>query len=516
MPPLDELPGEIVVPTREELIRRWKRSHKVRVPDAQTGPGTQPDIDARIAADALMPIYAAAVTIGKNAVLEEARGAALEQWGDEREGVGPPREAVGASGYATVAASSGGGTIVAGDELVHEDTGLLFQAIETKHYSNGDAVSILGKSTGPATNLEAGTQLRWTAQRPGIGATVTVLEQSDGSGLTGGRDRETDEEYLSRIQREKQERAASGNDAEYQAKAEETPTVAVQKAFTYPAILGPGTTCVVFTMRPPYAGGPRIPNAAQVALVEAHVVGQMPGDDGAFFALLAEEDADVVYSVSWAEEATGWEDIAPWPPYYAPAGTPGAIVVSAATSATSFTLAAQNGNYTGVQQPVAGQTIGFLDPDELEFVRKRILSFTGTGPWVITVDTTNNVSDTGYTPAVGQRAMPWSDSLESLLYTEATDDEPASGVLAYFDTLGPGEQVASFYDVGRRQRRQPRPPRNWPSELTTRDLIRAVTADEVEDVDVLEGDGVAPSTGTPGILSNILRLRYLSIFPETT
>jgi hypothetical protein len=221
--------------------------------------------------------------------------------------------------------------------------------------------------------------------------------------------------------------------------------------------------------------------------------------------LTTDENADIVYAVTWAESATGWEDVAPWPPYYAPAATPGGIVVSAATSATSFTLDTDDSDYTDVQQPQNGQTIAFYDPDEFVFRRKRILSFTGTGPWVITCDTTNDVSDTSYTPAVGQRACPWSDSLDILL----------PGIHAYFDSLGPGEVFASFYDEGRRQKRQPRPPREWPHTLTTRDLIGAVTADEVDDVEALEGDGLTPTIGTPGVLVYQLKLRWLSVFPET-
>jgi hypothetical protein len=179
--------------------------------------------------------------------------------------------------------------------------------------------------------------------------------------------------------------------------------------------------------------------------------------------------------------------------------------VTAATSPTSFTLGTSNGIYTGAQQPVVGQTIGFYDSPNFTFRHKRILNVAGTGPWVITCDTTNNASDASYAPVVGQRACPWSDSL----------DAPVAGVLAYFDTLGPGEQVSTFYDEGTRQRRQPQPPAFWPHRITTRGLIDAITSPEVEDVDVLEGDGVTPSVGTPGVLSRLLQLRWLSVFPKT-
>lgn len=506
---IEQLPGEIVVPTRDTLIEQWKRSHRLRVPDADTGPGTQPDVDARVAADALMPVYAAAKMAGRNAVLEEARGAALEQWG-EREGVGGRRDAVGASGYVTIAASTGGTTIVEGDELVDENTNLTFMAAETRLYLNGDAAPILGKDTGPATNLDAGTPLKWVSPRPGCGSVATVTAQSDGSGLTGGRERESDDEYLARIQNEKRTRAASGNDAEYQLAAEATPQVAVQKAFTYPAIFGPGTTSVVFTMRPLRPGGSRVPTALQVSLVEAHVTSQMPADDGALFGLVAEEDVDVVYRIRWAEFAQGWEDLVQWPPYYEPTpdSGPAAIVVSSVLSSTAFVLKPANDDYTDAPAPQAGQTIGFYDNAKAALRRKRIGSVLdigggGFGPWFITCDTSNNASDASYTPEIGQRAMPWSEGLADLL----------PGLLSYFDSLGPGEQVSSFHDEGRRQRRVPRPPREWPHTLTDRALTNAIALDELEEIEVLEGAGVTPSVGTPGVVSNILKLRHVAFFP---
>lgn len=517
--PIDQLPGEIVVPTRDEVIERWKRSHRTRVPEADTGPGTQPDVDARIAADALMPLFASAVIIGKNAVLEEARGSALDQWA-QREGVGPRRGEVGASGYVVARTSAGGSTIREDDELIDESSGLRYRVVETRHYLDGEAIPVVGKDGGSASNIPAGTPLKWTSPRPGSGPVAVVLQQADGSGLTGGRPAEDDREFLERILQEKRTRAASGNDAEYQLEAEKTPSVAVQKAFTYPCILGPGTTCVVFTLRPQRSGGSRVPNPVQVSLVEAHVSAKFPADDGAFFGMLEEEDADVVLAIDWTEEAPGWEDLVRWPPYFPPdpMSGPGAVVVASASSPTVFQLKTQNNIYSGAPAPQAGQTIGFYDPGGFTFRRKRILSVAGSGPWTITVDTTNSVSDTSYTPEVGQRAMPWSDSLNSLL----------PGIHAYFDRLGPGEQVATFYDEGRRQRRQPRPHRSWPSALTARALTEAASTipnpdptkpplpnEAVSEVRVLEGDGRVPSVGTPGVLSRILKLRFLSVFPET-
>jgi uncharacterized phage protein gp47/JayE len=505
----DTLPAEFSVPTRDETIALYKRAYKLRVKDADTRDGTQVDIDARVLADALTPVYAAAKTISRNSVLEEATGDAVAQW-CEREGVQPPKDAVGSSGYVVIAASSGGTTIQNNDELIHEPSAMLFRAVTSgagELKLPGSTLTIVGKSTGSATNLPANTQLKWTSPRPGCSPYATVYEQSNGDGLTGGREKETDEEAVDRVIEQKKNPRASGNDNEYQQTAEETPTVAVQKAFTYPAVQGSSTTCVVFTMRPLRAGASRVPGSAQISLVEAYVVGEMPGDDGPMLGALLEESATVVYGVNWSDVVTGWTDVAPWPPYKEldPDSGSGSAVIQSAASSTSFIVKCANDDYTTMPAPVAGKTVGLYDAANYTFRRKRILSVSGSGPWTITVDSTNNASDTSFTPAVSDRVMPWSDSLSELL----------ADIYKYNDTLGPGEQVSSFYDSGTRQRRQPRPAKgSWPSELTTKGLVDAITTDVVDDVTPLEGSGTTPSVGVPGVSSYILRINKIALFPD--
>ena len=86
--------------------------------------------------------------------------------------------------------------------------------------------------------------------------------------------------------------------------------------------------------------------------------------------------------------------------------------------------------------------------------------------WDITVDTTNSVSDTSYTPVAGQYVSPWSDSLDTLV----------PPVEAYMSVLGPGEQFASFADPGARQRRNPPSPASYPNVLSLRLLAGPTTA----------------------------------------
>jgi hypothetical protein len=160
-----------------------------------------------------------------------------------------------------------------------------------------------------------------------------------------------------------------------------------------------------------------------------------------------------------------------------------------------------------VVAPLAGQTIGVYDASARVFQRKRIASVTGVGPWALVLNGTADASDTTYTPVVGQRVCPWSDSLGLLV----------APLLAEFGRFGPGEQVASFFDAGTRQRRQPPPQRVWPSRLGARAINGVQDLVAVSDAALAEpvpGDlPLATPVGAPGTLAYLRTLRYLAAFP---
>lgn len=509
--PIDPLPGEILTKTRDEVIADYKRYYALRRPNADVNDALV-DTDARGIATILQPIYSNAKRIGNNVALSTKTGKALDDE-LELEGIFRLGEA-GASGAVTITASAGGTTIFSGDELTNPATGLRYEAVNTKTHSNGAQVLVRAIDTGPSTNVEAGVVLQWTSPRPGCGPNATVVEQADGSGLSGGREEESDEGYLRRAVQIRAEVAAT----EFQSLALSCPTVPVEQAFVYPAIRGPGTVGIAFTLRPQQSGGNRIPNAAQITEVESWITGQAQADDHIFMLTVVAENADLALKVDWTADAPGWVDASTWPKYYAEGafvGTPNAVVVDSATSPTSFVLETQNSYYTGVPDPVVGQTIGFYDSAKGVFRRKKILNVSGSGPWTITVDTSNDASDTSYTPVVGQRACPWSESLDDLVPPIAT----------YFDRLGPGEQVASYPDDGLRQRRVPFSPKRYPHSLDNRILSGEKATDPqnnepglldvsaVQNATVTEGGDAAATVGSLAVDVNLLQLRYLAAFP---
>jgi uncharacterized phage protein gp47/JayE len=500
--PITGSPGTLTIPSRDETRELYLRSFRVRNPAALTTENTFPWIDASCQADLMQILYRDAVVVNNGILLSTATGLAVDQ---RLADLGLARlSSVGSSGYAFCSASVGGTTIFQGDELKQLSTGLRFQCSVTSLYLNGDEIPIAGVDIGEQTNVDGGTVLTWSAPRPGCGSTAIVVTQADGiSGLTGGHGIEGDDDAIKRAISIRANPPASGNDAEYQADVADTPAIAIQQAFTYPAILGPGTMGVVFTIRNTTPGASRIPNGAQISAVLANLLGQLPADDQIFVGTITAQNVDVVFKASWTAGSPTWADASPWPIYFVITGQ--AIVVQTATDALNFVLKCANNNYSGVDQPAAGQTIGVFDAGQHKFRRKKVLSVTGTGPWTIVCDTSNAASDTSYIPVVGQRASPWSDSLNNV---------PAA-VISYFDSLGPGEQVASFFDAGLRQRRSPLPPAIYPSQISNRITTPVLALDAIQDAELVEpAVPYTVSLGTPGVNSYMAVLRYVDVFPQ--
>jgi uncharacterized phage protein gp47/JayE len=257
--PLDVLPDEVVVFSRDQWIEKYKRSYRLRDPGADMRDGTQPANDAAAISDQLQILSYNARQIAQAIPLSTQTLAQLEQTAQEL-GVPGQIPALGSSGYVTIDSATGT-KIYSGDELRDETgTGFTFQCITTGDYSTEKPVPIVAIDVGPTTNLEAGTALQWSAPRPGCSSLCTVLEQPDGTGLEGGRDEESRDEFAQRISDALANPAVAGNDAAYQRAVENSKAhgVSVEKCFTTPGCLGAGTTGICFTLKPARLGADRI------------------------------------------------------------------------------------------------------------------------------------------------------------------------------------------------------------------------------------------------------------------
>lgn len=519
----DFLPSKFLNPTRTQIASDWRRDYLLRNPTADIGNGSQPMLDSLTMADTAIALYAYATQISSSVIWTTASGPNLRQWALAMGTDYLP--ATGAVGFVIITASAGGTFIQAGDQL--SVNGLTYKALSGGFFQSGALVGIQGLTTGPQTNQDAGSVLTWSTPRPGLGPQATVAIQPDGTGLTGGTNQESDSQLQQRLSFLKSNPPGSGNDAMIQALVAKTPGVPVQQCFTFPAILGPGTVGVTVTLRPSQTGASRLPNAGHLALVLAYLQQNLPASDGILMCTLAGSPLNLITRLQWATNAPGWVDASPFPLYQTGGGNNWAVTSTVVPTPSTFNIKSP----TDTTVPQVGQNIGLFNLASQTFSRKKILSAVAAGGgYTITVDPTGGFSDLNYTPVVGQLVSPWSDSLNSLV----------APILAYLDSVGPGEQVASFYDAGLRQKRSPASPGLWTSQINNRilggpanasqpvqqnsaatpTLLQTLNIADIELAEINNSLTIPYSTpvGIAGVSANLLQLAGagagLGVYPE--
>lgn len=491
---------DITVKTRDQVISDYERDYLNRSSGTLTGAGTAVRRDAVLFADGAMPLYANCVKAGRAISLEERTETELRELASDRSV--PLSGAVGSTGSVTILAAATGTTIFAGDEAIEPTSKAVFYCTTTASYADQEDVPMAARSTGPETNLDAGTVLQWTTPRPGCATNCTVTTQTDGSGFSGGAEADGREQIIAKIREANANPPAAGNAADYRAWIRATTGVQIEEAFVYPCAEGPGGLHWTFTVAPDKYGS-RAATPAQIALVRANVAALAPKTDMQVGIVTDTEDLDVCIGVDWETADEQWHDESPWPDYYeqSPSSGSGAVVISVGSTDATLIVTTSNADFSTCGDPVAGQVFGLWDNTHRVFKRFTALSVAGTGPWTITVDQTFGASDIDYTPVAGQRLMPWSDGLALF----------SAPVVAAFDAIGPGERVATGYLDGERAYRVPSIAKDWPNRLTktletTLESLGAVTY-----LDILEGLGVV---ATPSVTPNILTLSDLAAFPR--
>jgi len=497
---VDSTPGVVLTIPRDSIRDRWCQSYSLRVPAADVGPGTQPYVDASVAADAISAIYSDAVTIGRGTTLRTSAGPWLTILGED-EGIFR-RPAVGASGFLSITTSAGGALIQAGTIAIEPISGNRYQCTATALYTTATPVPVQGVDTGPGTNLAAATPLQWQAPPPGLSTECSVFADSNGQGLIGGRNADDDATYRALIAYNRANPAAAGNDADYQRLVLNTPGLSVQQCFTYPAILGPGSTAYCFTLNPSAPGGSRTPNATEIAATLSYITGILPADDSIFACVLTENPVDTALLIVWGSGAAPWMDASPWPPFV----EGHQVNVGAGPTFDSFVLSTT----ATIVDPQAGQNLGFYDQTQQLFRLIRIGTVvvnTEGKNWTILPDRSYGASDPTFVPVEGQWASPWSASLNSVV--------PA--VVQYFDGLGPGEQVPTLPDPGARQRRQPTSPQSYPSLIDARIVIPIYALGNVIETVTPLTPALPYQTpvGTAGIFSYLSVLGDLAAYAST-
>ena len=371
-------------------------------------------------------------------------------------------EAVGGSGPVSQPAVTG--TIFVGSTTIPDTIAYAMTAPDGKTYqclfttpavAGVAALTLQGVDTGTHTNPATGTALTPAANiPPGANGNATVTTT-----FTGGIDRETDAEFAGRIADDIRHKPACGNSSHFRSWCRES-SAAIEDAFIYPCALHAGSVVACITQKRGVATGPlaRFPSVATLAVAIAYltppaspvlparpyvvVVGpQLPG---------VFPSSDIVLELSMATgQASGWTDFTPWPE--SNGGTP-VTITNIAGLPNNFQITIPAGT-PGLPAGVTNPTLMVWDDATSRFETLVTTSTTFIGGVIYQVNLA--APPTVGLIAIGHYVSP--DAGRRVVIAETIE--------SYFDSLGPGEVVATADSRYHRAVRFPSTNEEWPTRV---------------------------------------------------
>ena len=221
--------------------------------------------------------------------------------------------------------------------------------------SEGDVVELLSVEGGADQNIAAGKQVTWDSAAIGQLNPVAVV---DVGGIDGGADEDNDDTLRRRLIQRLSFPQVGGNVAQVAAFAEAA-TAAIQVAFVFAAVRGPGSYDVAIVKK----GGDRTLSTAIINLAAANIVANMPGHTRLNVTSVNAQEIDVVIEIGLPNPVNaggaggGFRDAVQWPSTAETGVNVLAEIIGLGPN--SITV-----NSTTSDTPKAGQRFGIWDPDK--------------------------------------------------------------------------------------------------------------------------------------------------------
>lgn len=326
--------------------------------------------------------------------------------------------------------------------------GFRYETTSVNTVSINDTVEVQALLTGEATNQPAGTILTWDSSA--VGNLLPTCKVNAGE-LDGGADEDDVETVRRRLLRRLSAPGIGGN-SNFVIETAENASAAIQAAYDYPAIRGPGSDDITIVKDT----GDRGLDAVTVAAAGAAVVAELPGHGSYIVTTPTAEYVDIVFDttlplpVNAGGAGGGWRDASPWP--------------AEITSMDLYTVATDTARVTSTATPSIGTQFAIWDPaleddnGDLGAMREYIVKSVGgaAGAWTIQVE---GGFDKDYTAAGTLLPYISAGAFSIAQYGLAARKE--------FEKLGPGEKTSNALLLPR-SRRHPPPDIQGPMAINSR------------------------------------------------
>ena len=322
--------------------------------------------------------------------------------------------------------------IPSGAQLVN-DAGLTFEVSVPGPYSDGDEITCQSFDTGRATNIEAGSTLRWVSPPPFVVKTAVVAP----GGFLYGVDQEDIEGLRERVIDHYANPPGGGNWAQVAEVAERSSFVS--RAFVYPGVYGGNTLHVCVVRAPTETNKSReIDQATIDAFIAPNIIGEFPTFADIVVTSATDYPADVSFELNLPSSRLasppgpggGWLDASPWPKPYTSDGFASVISV---TSAVEFVVRAEG-------TPIVGSQIVYISPVDFYIYHGIVQAVSQDdaigfpNDWRIVVDSVFlSVRATSTPIAVGDWISPDAERFDAYV----------AAALAAFASIGPAEKTTS-------------------------------------------------------------------------
>ena len=302
---------------------------------------------------------------------------------------------------------------------------------------------------GDETNIAVGSEIIWANPPPGSQPTATVINED----FTGGLDAETDADFGERLMADQRHKPGAGNWSQVRGFARKA-SVSVEDAFVYSCAFHSGSTLVAVTQKRGAATGPsaRIPSLSVLEAVKGALVppgaSNLPGNQNLVVVPPVAQSSNVALQLAQpVNSASGWTDLEPFPPINGTA----AIAITTITTQLDFRITTGGAG----QLPLAASSATDLhlmawNATASEFERLDVSTITDIGAGVYRIQLTTAPT---FTLALGDWISPDAGRRATM----------AAGISAYFDSLGPGEVLATSDERYPRAFRNPVPSEEFPA-----------------------------------------------------
>lgn len=489
------------IPDAKEIRRRYLRDLEIGLMDAgvqepATEEGTEYYIIGTAIGNMAAVIYAQLRNVLTNTNELTATGQALD---DIRQAIGlPVVPAQGGSGK-VLPSISVSGPIFFPDGLgfTLDRNGLRGLVLGSQTITAGGEIHVQMLDTGEDSNASPSEKITFSSPPNNVSTQASVGLD----GITGGVPEETDERKRQRISNRRQNLPSGGNWA-HAIELAENSTGSVQKAFCYPAIIGPSSMKVVVTKslelnRKNPLNFSRVLGESSLEIVSNAVLGEFPESIEAVIQSAEDESFDCSIGLTLPEPQNGgWYNSNPFPSLVI--ADAGRVTVSTVTSTNEIII---SGNTT--VSPTIGTRIAWFSPEKRMFLEAEVTAFSGSaGAWALVLDRPLVIGEAQV--SVGDYISPGAASI--VTYGEE--------FLAQTNLLGPGENTSAGARLPRALRR-PFHSNGWGSSLNATQL-KALSTNHPE---ILDFAWLYRSLSTPTVPSapedapNVLVLRHLGIYP---